>query len=126
MILGLMMLFGALGVGGWAYFAPGSSGSPAETGPAPDPGIAACQALAQAAADPDTADGPPAGMYTGFAASDNADLRAAAAVLEPARSMTEEQHAEILEQLFTAAGQVMTGCAALGVQVPQDAVLLLD
>ncbi len=127
MILGLLMLFGALGLGGWALLAPGSSGASPEPDAAPDPGIAACQTLATAASDPQNApERAPAEVFAGFKASGNADLRSAVTVLEQAATMTEEEQLEALEELATAVGQVTSGCSALGVQLPTEAITLLD
>ena len=127
MILGILMVVGALGLGGWAFLAPGSGGASPEPAATPDPGIAACQSLATAASNPETApERAPAEVFAGFKASGNGDLRSAVTVLEQAATMTTEELVEALEQLAAAAGQVTTGCAALGVQLPTEAITLLD
>ena len=68
----------------------------------------------------------PAEVFAGFKASGNADLRSAVTVLEQAATMTAEEQLEALEELATAAGQVTSGCSALGVQLPTEAITLLD
>jgi hypothetical protein len=107
------------------YFGPGfASASQEETSvettqdSAPDTGIAACQAII----DDKNSEAllPPAEVIAGLKSSADGNLKAAGQSLESVAALPAEERAAALGQLSATAGQIITGCAAVGVPLPSD------
>ena len=121
LFVGIVLLLSS--AAGYAYvrlFMADETPTTESTTTAADPGVAACEELLDRPERNSIDDLLGETIITGLKDSADEDLQAAGTTLETLAALPADQQAAAVAELATALARIATGCAAVGVTLPDD------
>jgi hypothetical protein len=93
---------------------------PQTTTTTPDTGVAACEAALESYESGDDSSQVPPQVIADLKSSGNADLQAVGVAFEEYSSLSEDEILEQLDEILAALSRFGQGCAAVGVELPDE------